>query len=68
MYYAIRSKTVPDYIRIEKARDAIEALYIAFGRDRRGGNFEALNLGTRKRAETPKCIASLKEAKGWTTI
>lgn len=43
-YFAIRHRDYPNLVRVEAASDAIEALYIAFGRDRRGGLFEAKNL------------------------
>lgn len=65
-YYAIRPKTMPDQIRIEKAGTPEEAARLAFGRGI-GAGWEYNDLGTRVSVirTAKKRIALLKDPMNW---
>lgn len=66
-YWAVRPRTMPNHIRIERAETPIRAYELAFGRGNPGGAYEAKDLGTRVAViQAPtKRRALLESSEGW---
>jgi hypothetical protein len=68
-YWAVRPKTMPDQIRIEKAETSSQAAVLAFGRGT-GAGWEAKDLGTRASViqSDKRRIALLTSPDGWEVL
>ena len=60
-YFAIRHVDFPGLVRIAEAPDAIEALFMTFGRERRGGKWRSKDID--------RCVrAKINQPDGWEVI
>jgi hypothetical protein len=69
-YWAVRPKSMPEHIRIEKAATAMHAYELAFGRGNPWGAYEVKDLGTRVAViqSDTKRMALLTSPEGWITL
>ena len=69
-YWAVRPRSMPEHIRIERADGPMRAYRLAFGRGDPWGAYEAKDLGTRVREVQVdrRRLAALRSPDGWVRL